>query len=92
MTFTIDSQLGFHTEEKDCAPVIFVPDVDLIDLEDESIVQAFCRESVFFWSEEHARDYRRSTHRLRGVYMTVPQICQATRIMQSILFGFDEKM
>jgi hypothetical protein len=41
MTFTLDSHLAFHTEEKDCAPVIFVPDVDLTGLEDESIVQAF---------------------------------------------------
>jgi len=41
MTLTIDSDLGFHTEEKGCAPVIFLPDVDLIGLEDESIVRAF---------------------------------------------------
>jgi len=41
MTLTIDSDLGFHTEEKGCAPIIFVPDIDLIGLEDESIVRAF---------------------------------------------------
>jgi hypothetical protein len=41
MTLTIDSDLGFHAKEKGCAPIVFVPDVDLIGLKDESIIQAF---------------------------------------------------
>lgn len=41
MTLTIDSDLGFHTSEQGCAPIIFVPDVDLIGLADESIIEAF---------------------------------------------------
>jgi len=40
MTLTIDSDLGFRAKE-DCAPIVFVPDVDLIGLSDESIVEAF---------------------------------------------------
>jgi hypothetical protein len=41
MILTIDSDLGFHTKADGCAPIIFVPDVDLTGLEDESIIQAF---------------------------------------------------
>jgi hypothetical protein len=41
LTLTIDSDLGFRAKEKGCAPIIFVPDVDLVGLKDESIVQAF---------------------------------------------------
>lgn len=40
MTLTIDSDLGFRANE-DCTPIVFVPDVDLIGLEDKSIVEAF---------------------------------------------------
>lgn len=40
MTLLIDSELGFRAKD-DCAPIVFVPDVDLIGLEDESIVEAF---------------------------------------------------
>jgi len=40
MTLAIDSDLGFRAKE-DCDPIIFVPDVDLVGLEDESIVEAF---------------------------------------------------
>jgi hypothetical protein len=89
MKLKIDSDLSCKTEDDGCAPIIFLPDVDLIGLADESIIQSFWQESVFFWSEEHAREYRRSTHRLRGIYMTVTQLCEVTRIMQSVLFGFE---
>ena len=41
MTLTIDSDLGFRAGEQDCAPIVFVPDVDLIGLADDSIVEAF---------------------------------------------------
>lgn len=40
MTLTIDSDLGFRAQQ-DCAPIVFVPDVDLLGIPDESIVEAF---------------------------------------------------
>ncbi len=40
MTLEIDSDLNYKTEE-DCRPVIFVPDVDLFKLEDDSIIESF---------------------------------------------------
>ncbi len=45
--------------------------------------------SIFFWSEEHAREYRRSAAGERGVYMTLPQSIYVTRKTQSVLFGFE---
>jgi hypothetical protein len=40
MTLNMDSDLAFQAEEG-CEPVIFIPDVDLTGLEDESIIGAF---------------------------------------------------
>jgi hypothetical protein len=41
MELTIGSDLNFTVKEKGCEPMIFVPDVDLLTLEDESIINAF---------------------------------------------------
>jgi hypothetical protein len=43
---------------------------------------------VFFWSEEHARDYRREKHRLRGAYFSSEQIAYLNKAIQSAIFGF----
>jgi hypothetical protein len=41
MEIGIDSDLNCHVQEEMCNPIVFVPDVDLIALEDESIINAF---------------------------------------------------
>jgi hypothetical protein len=41
MKITINSDLHYNVEGKGCIPIIFVPDIDLLELEDESIIQAF---------------------------------------------------
>lgn len=41
MELTIDSELNYTVKEQGCDPMIFVPDVDLLTLEDESIINAF---------------------------------------------------
>ena len=46
-------------------------------------------ENVFLWSEEHAREYRKRTHRIRGVYSRLDRVADAHRIVQSAIFGFD---
>ncbi len=38
---TIDSDLNYTVKEKECEPMIFMPDVDLLNLRDESIINAF---------------------------------------------------
>ncbi len=41
MEMTIDSDLNYTVREKGCEPMVFMPDVDLLKLEDESIINAF---------------------------------------------------
>jgi len=48
-------------------------------------------ECVFFWSEEHAKEDRKTTHRLRGAYIKAEQMIMVTRIIQGAIFGFDDK-
>jgi len=38
---TIDSDLNYAVKEEGCEPIVFVPDVNLFKLEDESIINAF---------------------------------------------------
>jgi hypothetical protein len=44
---------------------------------------------VFLWSEDHAREYRKTRHRTRGVYSRLDRVADANRIVQSAIFGFD---
>jgi hypothetical protein len=41
MEIAIDSELNYHAKEKGCAPIVFVPDINLLKLEDASIINAF---------------------------------------------------
>jgi len=41
MKMEIDSDLHYKTEDDGCEPVIFVPDVDLFNLKDDSIIDSF---------------------------------------------------
>jgi hypothetical protein len=38
---TVDSDLNYTVRDDGCDPVIFVPDVDLLKLKEESIINAF---------------------------------------------------
>ena len=44
-------------------------------------------QTVFFWSEEHARDYRRTHQQPDGAYLTFDQAAMSERIGQSGLFA-----
>ncbi len=37
----IDSDLNFTVKDEDCRPIVFMPDVDLLRLKEESIINAF---------------------------------------------------
>ena len=41
MEIEIDSDLNWKASGKGCDPIVFVPDVNLIRLEEESIINAF---------------------------------------------------
>jgi hypothetical protein len=44
-------------------------------------------QTVFFWSEEHARDFRRQNPQPDGAYLTMEQAAVSERIAQSGLFA-----
>jgi hypothetical protein len=44
--------------------------------------------SVFFWSEEHAKEYRGRSGGMRGTYMTLDQAVYVTPIIQGAIFAF----
>ena len=44
--------------------------------------------SVFFWSEEHANDYRHKVDQKRGTYFTLAQSAYLTSRVQGALFAF----
>jgi hypothetical protein len=41
MELSIDSNLNYSVQEEGCRPVVFMPDVDLYKLKDDSIINAF---------------------------------------------------
>ena len=41
MEMEIDSDLHIRLDDEQCDPVIFVPDIDLLNLEDDSIIDSF---------------------------------------------------
>jgi hypothetical protein len=43
---------------------------------------------LFFWSEEHAREFRASRKQVDGLFLTLDQAGYSTRIAQGALFGF----
>jgi hypothetical protein len=44
--------------------------------------------SVFFWSEEHAKQHRGQVRGMRGSYMTLDQAVYITPLVQGALFAF----
>jgi hypothetical protein len=44
--------------------------------------------SVFFWTEEHAREHRGRLGGMLGTYLTLSQAAYVTPILQGALFAF----
>lgn len=44
---------------------------------------------MFLWSKGHAREYRKTRHRTRGVDSPLDRVADANRIVQSAIFGLD---
>jgi hypothetical protein len=88
MRLKINSDLVCEILAGGAEPLLFVPQVDFSKLTDPSIIDAFWRKSVFFWSEEHARAYRADHDQISGLYYTLEQASHHTRIVQSVLFAF----
>jgi hypothetical protein len=87
----ISSDLACHVEESAADPWLVMPLVDFATLDDPSIVDAFWRKSVFFWSEEQARHHRRTARNMRGLYFRLEQGTEIIRLIQSAIFAFSHR-
>ena len=41
MALEIDSELNIKAFDEECNPIIFIPDIDLLNLEEDSIIDSF---------------------------------------------------
>jgi hypothetical protein len=82
----VDNNLDFRTLTDGAEPLVYVPQVDFARLTDPSIIDAFWRRSVFFWSEEHTSEHRARSENTSGAYRTLQQMAQMTVTVQGALF------
>ena len=75
-------------EQAGTEPIVFAADTEPFDIENPSIVDDLRPQNVFPWSEQHARQFRKKAHRTRRGYSTLTRIGDASRIVQSAVFGF----
>jgi hypothetical protein len=87
----LDSDLNFMVHEDGADPLVFIPMVDFSRLKEPSIINVFWKESVFFWSEDHAREHRRDRGGVTGLYLTLSQSAYLTKTVQSEIFAFSER-
>jgi hypothetical protein len=88
MGFRFGTDLSYKITAGSSQPVVFEPQVDWTRFTEPNIIHAYCQNSLFFWSEEHAREFRRSKRQVEGVYLTLEQSVYSTRIAQGALFAF----
>jgi len=84
----MSADLKTYRYTRGASPLVFEPEVDWNKLREPTIVNVYCRNSLFFWSEEHARRHRSRTRFVDGVYLSLDQCTYATRISQGALFAF----
>jgi hypothetical protein len=70
-------------------PMVCVPVVNLVETKEPSIVDIFWRKSLFFWSEEDAKEYQKKTREGPMVYLSLLQSAYANKIVQSATFPID---
>jgi hypothetical protein len=87
----MDADLNFHVEQQGADPLVFIPAVNFDKLAAPNIIDDFWRKSVFFWSEEHAREHRRNEGGPTGLYLTLEQSAYLTPIAQGAIFAFSSR-
>ena len=88
MRLTIDSYLNHEDGLGSTGPLVFEPEVDWTTFTEPNITRAYCRNSVFLCSEEHAREFCAREDCVNGLYLTLDQSTYSTRIAQGALFAF----
>jgi Alkylmercury lyase len=88
ITLTVSSAMQITVHEAGAEPLVFMPDLDWEHFSEPTIRDAYWRNSIFFWSEEHARKYRLERNQIDGLYLTLEQAAYAIPITQAALFAF----
>jgi hypothetical protein len=83
----MDSELKYRVHEEQAKPLVFEPHIEWATFQEPNIIHAYWRNSVFFWSEEHAREYRTENAQINGLYLTLEQSAFSTPIVQGALFA-----
>jgi hypothetical protein len=87
LTMDVDERLRFRVLSRGASPLIFEPDMNWNNFSGANIIHDYWNQTVFFWSEEHARDYRRNHEQPDGAYLTLARAAFAERYAQSGLFA-----
>ena len=82
--------MNYQVLNTDAEPFVFMPNVNWETFKEPNIINAYWHNSLFFWSEEHAREYRKQKTLVDGIYLTMEQSVYAIPIAQSALFGFSK--
>jgi alkylmercury lyase-like protein len=85
---TIDSDLKFSIGDEGARPIVFEPEVNWPAFSEPNLIKTYWRNSLFFWSEEHARQFQAEADRIDGLYLTMEQMAYSTKIAQGALFAF----
>ena len=88
LRLVVGSDLKHQVIEGSAKSLLFEPEVDWATFDEPNITQAYCRNSLFFCSEEHAQMYRQSRDQVDGAYLTLNQSAYSTPIAQGGLFAF----
>ncbi len=88
MRLIVGSDLTHQVVVGSKGPFVFEPQLDWATFTEPNITRAYCANSLFYCSEEHARQYREHRDQIDGVYLTLDQSAFSTRIAQGALFAF----
>ena len=81
-----DNNLILKYLEQGADPMICIPKINLVKVKQTSIVDIFWRKSLFFWSEEDAKQYQKKTRESITIYLSLLQSVEANKVVQAVLF------
>jgi hypothetical protein len=85
----MDSDMNYKVVQENADPLIFHPQIDWGSFSEANIISQFWRKSVFFWSEEHAKEHLSKTEQVNGLYLTLDQAVYSIPISQGALFALN---
>ena len=84
----LDSDLNIISVGEGSEPMYCVALMNTAKTKEPSIVDIFWRKSLFFWSEEDAREYQKKTRELKFYMNLSATSIKSVKQLQSAIFGF----